>query len=326
MNEKAVCSRLRGEFSRSGWVLLLYYGIMNVAVTLVLAIDIVVRMVSISFSGEEISESQLESLVEAAASNGWGYLIAMAVGGLLMFLWKKREFCLKTIWKKEKPITAAAFFSIMALFFSAQAVAQVMTIAMEWFFGLFGLSITDALESATGVDDTLSMFLYASIFAPVGEEILFRGLLLRSLQPYGKKFAVLASAFLFGIFHGNIIQTPYAFLVGLVLGYVTVEYSIWWAVLLHTLNNMVLADFMTRLSQLLPPGIGDLISILIIWGCAIAAGIILVVKRREVAVYLRTKKIHPLCIKSFFTSPGVIVLSCIMAGNILLTFLLQLLV
>lgn len=326
MNEKTVCSRLRKEFSLSGWVLLLYYGIMNLAVTVVLAADVLVQVMVQTLSEKQMDDAFIGQVIDKAVSNGWGYLIATAVGALLLYVWKKREFCLKTIWKKEKPMTAGAFFSLAAVFFSVQAFAQAMAMAMEWFFGLFGLSIMESLEAASVIEDTLSMFLYAAVFAPIGEEILFRGLLLRSLQPYGKKFAILASAFLFGIFHANIIQTPYAFLVGLVLGYVTVEYSIVWAIVLHMLNNMVLADFMTRLSNILPPGVGDLISILFIWGCAIAAVVILIVKRREVTDYLFTKKIHPLCVKSFFTSPGVVVLCCIMAGNILLTFFMQLIV
>ena len=42
-----------------------------------------------------------------------------------------------------------------------------------------------------------------AILAPVAEELMFRGWILRSLRPYGKRFAVLGSAVLFGIFHGN---------------------------------------------------------------------------------------------------------------------------
>lgn len=325
MESRQIQSRLRREFSVNGWALLIYYGLMNVAVSVAVAADVAVRVVSGILSGSS-PESQLEDAVNAAASNGWGYLFAMAMGAALLYAWKKRKFCLETIWKKEKCITEGVFASLAALFFGIQAVAQVAASAMEWFFNLFGLSIAGSLEAATGIDDTVSMFLYAAVFAPIWEEILFRGLILRNLQPYGKKFAIVASAFLFGIFHANIIQTPYAFAVGLILGYVTVEYSIVWAMVLHMLNNMVLADLMTRLSQILPPGVGDLISLLFIWGCAIAGGVILVMKRHEAAAYIRCKKMHPLCLKSFFTSPGILILTVIMVFNMVLTFLLQLIV
>jgi len=184
----------------------------------------------------------------------------------------------------------------------------------------------EGMEQVSTTGDTVSMFLYVAILAPVSEEILFRGAILRSLQPFGKKFAVLASAFLFGMFHGNLIQTPYAFLVGLVLGYVTVEYSMGWAIFLHLLNNLVLVDMMNRISAMLPTAVGSLLTLLFIWGCAIAAVVILIVKRHDVAVYLRTKRMHPWCLKSFFTSPGVLTFTGFMGFSILMTLLLQLLV
>lgn len=323
MYEKMACSHLRREFSKSGWALLIYYGIMNVAIILVLVVDVMIQAVQMALTGMSSVESIMQNISDSLLTNGWGYLLAMAIGGGIMLLWKKREFCFHTIWQKEKPMTAGAFFSLAALFFSAQALVQVSATAMESFFNIFDMSIMDVLESASVDTDSLSMFLYASIFAPIGEEILFRGLILRNLQPYGKKFAILASAFLFGIFHGNMIQTPYAFMVGLVLGYVAVEYSIGWAILLHMLNNMVLADFMTRLSQILPAGIGDLITLAFIWGCAIATVIILIVRRTDVAAYIRTKRIHPWCTRCFFTSPGILVITGVMAESILTTLLVQ---
>ena len=77
--------------------------------------------------------------------------------------------------------------------------------------------------------------------APVTEELLFRGGRLRSLQPYGKRFAIFCSALLFGLVHQNLTQTPFAFGFGLLAGYVAVEYSILWSMSLHILNNAVLA-------------------------------------------------------------------------------------
>ncbi len=323
MTEKALCKRLRREFSASGWALLIYYGIMNLAVTIALLVDIAFRMVQASLTGNGFTDTFIEEVVSAAMGNGWGYIAAILIGAVVLLIWKKPTFCFKTIWKNEKPITAGAFFSLTAIFIGVQAVAQVMAIAMEQFFNTFGFSILESLEAASNIEDTLSMFLYAAIFAPIWEEILFRGLIMRSMERYGKKFAIFTSAFLFGMFHGNIVQTPYAFMVGLVLGYVAMEYSMLWAILLHMLNNMVLADMLTRLSELLPPGVGDLISGFIIWSCAIAAAIVLIVRRRDVGAYLREKKMHPLCVKNFFVSPGVIVLSAVMLSNILLAFLLQ---
>jgi len=316
MNEREICRRLRHKFSTNGWVLLIYYGIMNVAVT---AVSFMVTFLSMMES-----EGDIDSAVNAAANSGLGYIIAVVVGSLLLLLWKKKDFCFRHIWRSEQPMRLGAFFSLFAIFFGIQAVVQVSTGIMESIFNMFGFSMMEGLEQVSTTGDTLSMFLYVAILAPITEEMLFRGAILRSLQPYGKKFAVLASAFLFGIFHGNFIQTPYAFLVGLVLGYVTVEYSMGWAIFLHLLNNLVLVDMMNRLSYMLPTAVGELITLLFIWGCAVASVVVLIVKRADVAAYIRTKRIHPWCLKSFFSSPGVLTFTGFMGASILLSFVIQL--
>lgn len=317
MNEREIFRRLRHKFSSSGWALLIYYGIMNVAV---MAVSFVITFVSMMQAGD----GDMSSAAYAAANSGMGYIVAIAVGFLVLLLWKKKDFCFRQIWKSEKAMGPGTFFGLFAIFFGIQALVQVMTGIMESIFNMFGGSILEGMEQVSGASNTISMFLYVSILAPLTEEILFRGVILRSMQPFGKKFAILASAFLFGVFHGNFIQTPYAFLVGLVLGYVAVEYSLWWAVLLHTLNNLVLADMMSRLSAMLPAGLGNLITLLFIWGCAIASIVILVYHRWDIAVYVRTKRMHPWCLKCFFTSPGILTFTGFMVASILLSFALQL--
>jgi heme/copper-type cytochrome/quinol oxidase subunit 2 len=65
-----------------------------------------------------------------------------------------------------------------------------------------------------------------------------RGVLLQSLRKYGNAFAILASAVMFGIFHGNAVQMPFAFLCGLVIGYAVVATeSLWTGVIIHALMN-----------------------------------------------------------------------------------------
>lgn len=58
------------------------------------------------------------------------------------------------------------------------------------------------------------------------------------LRKYGNGFAVLSISIVFGLLHGNVIQFVFAFLVGLILGYITVKTdSVVPAILVHALNN-----------------------------------------------------------------------------------------
>lgn len=70
------------------------------------------------------------------------------------------------------------------------------------------------------------------------EELLFRGVILSNLMPYGKASAVIISSVLFGLMHGNIYQFIYTTVAGLIMGsvYVLTD-SLWCSIILHMINN-----------------------------------------------------------------------------------------
>ena len=128
----------------------------------------------------------------------------------------------------------------------------------------------------------------------------------------------MGSAFLFGLFHGNLLQTPYAFLVGLVLGYVAVEYSVGWSMVLHIFNNLVLADLLSRLTANLPEVAASVIELTIFTGFFAAAVAILIANRARVRAYIQSEWIDRRCLKCFFFSAGVIVLTVLMVINMMI--------
>lgn len=82
--------------------------------------------------------------------------------------------------------------------------------------------------------------IYICICAPIFEEIFYRRIILGSLRRYGDTFAIVISAILFGIMHGNFSQFFYAFALGLIYGYIVVRSnSIIPAIILHALNNSI---------------------------------------------------------------------------------------
>ncbi len=84
---------------------------------------------------------------------------------------------------------------------------------------LFPLSAWEEQASASMLAPTLPAFLMTCVIAPVVEEMLFRGILLRSfLVQYPRGLAIGFSALYFGVAHLNIYQFALAFLLGLLLG------------------------------------------------------------------------------------------------------------
>src|SRR5690606_21596465 len=79
-------------------------------------------------------------------------------------------------------------------------------------------------------------------FAPIYEELIFRGLVLRMAQKFTSKFWIANTfqAILFGIVHLNLLQGIYAFALGLILGYFYQKYqSLYVPILMHMIFNFI---------------------------------------------------------------------------------------
>lgn len=82
-------------------------------------------------------------------------------------------------------------------------------------------------------------FCYSVIVAPITEELLMRGFVLKNLTRSNQHFGILMTGFLFGLWHENVAQFLLAFPVGCFLGYITVKHdSLVPAILCHMAVNL----------------------------------------------------------------------------------------
>lgn len=131
--------------------------------------------------------------------------------------------------------------------------------SIEWiFFGLFLIMATNIVNSifsqfltsegftdpnaslfkANNVIDYILIFLSVCVVAPVLEELTFRYYLLKELKKYGNTFAILMSAFFFGIIHGNFYQMFFGFAVGIILAFIFLKTeNIFIPIIIHMINN-----------------------------------------------------------------------------------------
>ncbi|MBQ3005529.1 MAG: CPBP family intramembrane metalloprotease [Clostridia bacterium] len=78
-----------------------------------------------------------------------------------------------------------------------------------------------------------------AVIPALTEEFAIRGVLMQPLRKYGDWFAIITSSAVFALMHGEFIQGIFAFLAGVILGYVVVSTgTIWTGVILHFINNM----------------------------------------------------------------------------------------
>ncbi len=110
-------------------------------------------------------------------------------------------------------------------------------------FSFFRVENTVSFEtsSSTPVEDILNI-VSISIIPPIAEEFMFRGIILNKLRPYGDALAIVISSVLFSILHGNIVQIPFTFPVGLALAFITVKTdSLLPAIISHFVINFMSA-------------------------------------------------------------------------------------
>lgn len=105
---------------------------------------------------------------------------------------------------------------------------------------IMGIEFTSGMEdmAVTSVSDFLFMTLFVAIIPAILEEVTIRGILLQPLRRFGDGFAIVVSAVVFSLLHGNMVQIPYTVLAGIYFGYVTVATgSLWPSIILHFINN-----------------------------------------------------------------------------------------
>ena len=120
------------------------------------------------------------------------------------------------------------------------------------FFEMFGITDSADTLSSTLTNNWYSYaisFLGGAALPALVEEFALRGIVLGALKKFGNTFAIIMSSAMFGIMHGTVSQIPFAFVMGLYLGFATVRTgSIWTSVAIHFLNNLF-AFFLDIFSQ-----------------------------------------------------------------------------
>lgn len=103
---------------------------------------------------------------------------------------------------------------------------------------LVGYDFSNALDEVVDYNSLWISAIFVCIVAPIGEELVFRKLIIDRTHKYGAVVSVFLSALMFGLMHGNFYQFFYAFMIGLVLGYVYYSTGkIWYTILLHMIVN-----------------------------------------------------------------------------------------
>lgn len=286
--EKRIRKKFRWQINQLAIMILFY----NFIMFLVALSDMVLRiaLICLRIKGERKQNFAIAQLEETILDSGWSSIVGVTAGIIIMFVIMYRYRPKQAIFRQGRKMTGRDFWQLLSLFMSGQLVFMLLGNGAEFVLNEIGYTMMGQIESASAGSTTVSMFLYGCIAAPIGEEIVYRGFVLRYLERFGKHFAIVVSSVLFGVMHCNFVQGVFAFFIGLVLGYVAVEYSIKWSIFLHFVNNCIFGDLLTYFLNIFPETAVDVINFVIIVGFFIAGLVVVICQRKRIAVYFKENR------------------------------------
>ncbi|MCM1022732.1 MAG: CPBP family intramembrane metalloprotease [Prevotella sp.] len=113
-------------------------------------------------------------------------------------------------------------YVMITLFF--QQVSLICTVIMSSGLYSLGLEVSGLNYVLEHKPSVYAADIFAAvILAPIGEELIYRGIVLRCTAKISQRFAIFFSAFIFGIMHGNPYQFVLGFLLGIPMAVVTIK-------------------------------------------------------------------------------------------------------
>ena len=202
-SELADGSGTREHFSRIGLGYALF-SVITFAVTLIIAS--VVRLVNPEFYNSNLFLNLLTPLVL--------YVFALPV--LLIVLSR----CEAKAPQKRRMGFGEWILFLIASFGFMYIGSIIGNTVMSSLSELVGYDYSNALSSIIDDENLIITIIFAVIIAPIGEEFVFRKLIIDRTQKYGPLISIGLSGLMFGIMHSNFYQFFYCFALGIILGYI----------------------------------------------------------------------------------------------------------
>jgi membrane protease YdiL (CAAX protease family) len=259
-------SQIIYQIWRAGWPAIAAFAL-NLIMSLILQVVVIVKYImGLDMDPMEMTLFlQSEDYIIQSTQLVWDFLLKYAL--IITIIWqilvlafvyplfrsdeKKRLKLLGGV--KEKPEQSVLQWTMIGVL----AISSCITLNL-W------ITVTGLHNLFPSFNDMTSQILYSGsiwiqivgmcIGAPLAEELIFRGLMfkrLRGIMSY--VWAAIITAACFGLYHGNMVQFIYGFLLSLILTYVYEKFrTIWAPILLHAVAN----GFSLILTYLFPEEFG----------------------------------------------------------------------
>lgn len=185
-----------------------------------------------SYSGPELEEALYDVVTNPETSARISiYTGLILIPILLVFLaWRKRKNPYALM---NKGVTSKDVKDSLYLLLAGQGLSVVWLILLAWLsqyssFVYERMSRYDEIMSMIAGRETnvVLLIVSTSIVVPLLEELIYRGVVIGELRPFMSNKAVLFwQALIFGLVHADFVQSIYAFVLALVIGYIYLRYE-----------------------------------------------------------------------------------------------------
>ncbi len=147
-----------------------------------------------------------------------------------------------SVTKPEKhSMKLVSFLKAFCMCYALLIISNLIGIAITTVIGVIkGSPIINPVEDMALQMSLPVMFLFTVVCAPIFEELFFRKLLVDRTIQFGEVPCMLLSGFMFGLFHGNLSQFPYAFTIGIFFAYLYIRTGrMIYPILMHAIVNFL---------------------------------------------------------------------------------------
>ncbi len=223
------------------------------------------------------------------------YIVALPVMLLVM------KSAPRTSIEKQKLPASHVLVAVIVSFFMMYGGNLIGTLITFLLQLIPGIGASNPVEELVMGQQMLPTTVFVVIIGPIIEEFVCRKQLIDRMHVYGQKNAVIVSALLFGLIHGNFSQFFYAFGLGLVFGYLYVKSGkLRYSILLHMGINFMggvvapwLLEKVNMLESIDPNDLSGVMTMLpwllgfmgyafLMMGLAVAGLVLLIVNRHKI--------------------------------------------
>ncbi|WP_297422052.1 CPBP family intramembrane glutamic endopeptidase [Clostridium sp.] len=295
---KIMRKSIKREFNKLGLAILMKELIANIVIFICMLVIMVIELLK----QKNVDKLDFEKIVSNPTYIGIMSIIAAIISISPFLIYRGRKFFNYDLRVENKKFKLKTVVLSIIVLLSVNSALVLFSNGLEHILNLMGLSANSALEALESLNElTVPTIIYSCLVAPVVEELIFRGAVLRSLEKYGKRFAILISGLLFGLMHGNFFQIFMAMGVGIILGYLAIEYSIKLTILLHIINN-VCVEILSQISTNVSGNKANIIDLTITVVSVIVLVIAFIRNKNNIKEWLLENRIEKGIMFKFFTS------------------------